>query len=310
MLLGNKVSQLETIHGKKNAQVMLITLLVLIVLGVIISAIVIVLRRDVEQTVSNEKYEELYNSAEGNLQSVANTYGDYTVSLSGLVTDFTECTENEANIRYTCTFVNTNFTSIESTTEVEIENSREIEEFEIDKDTSLTLDLNNYRDSVEISWDTAAAIELSLIYQDTNGEYQTIKDVFDQAGIFQSLSGDDPFTDPNGIHAFNYNVISGADPTQSFIVNLNSVSGISGADTLLALKLTPRMNQSFGSVRFDILATNPALFPYQMRVITSASFDANDGASPVVRLETQIPLAPQVDGVFDYSLLTDGDIGL
>lgn len=298
------------LDNHKKAQIMLITLLVLIILGILISGIVLVLRRDAEQTVANAKFEQLFNSAEGNLQSVVSDYGDYSVSLSSLTQRFSECTSIEENFEYECVFENDEYSSILTNTKLTIEDSRDVVEYEIQKDKTLALDIDNYKQEIEVIWDSNVAVEITLLYRDSLGSTRIIKDVFDRYNILESLNGDDPYTDPFNMHPFNFSAVTGQDQNRSFVVNLGSTIGLSASDSLLTILFTPRAFTSYASTRFSVRAINPSLFPHQMRVFTASSFDPSDGSSPVARLQTQVPLTPQIDGVFDYSLLTDSDIGL
>lgn len=288
--------QLEIMSDKKNAQIMLITLLVLIVLGILLAGIVLVLRRDTEQTVANAKFEQLFNSAEANLQSVVNEVGDASEELNTLPGSFSECIADQANIEYTCTFVNSEFSSIETTTEVNIENTKEVEDYEVNKDKSFALDLNGYADTIEISWDSDVAMELTFIYETSGGDLQVITDIYDSPGVLDT---------PVVSHSFTFSNTT----SRSFQTNLSTISGFSG--TARTLILTPRTDNPLGSTRISLRAiTNIPAFPYQMRVFTSASFDQADGSSPVARIITQIPLTPQIDSIFNYGLFTDSDIGL
>lgn len=294
----------------KKAQVMLITLLVLIILGILIAGIVLVLRRDVEQTVSNVKFEQLFNSAEGNLQSLVSDFGDYTVSLNRLPQTYSECRAIEENYEYTCVFENSDYSSILTSTELTVVDSREVADYEIQKDKTLALDINGYSQEIQVSWDSNVAIEITLLYRDSSGNAQIIKDIFDKYNVLESLNGDDPFVDPQGIHAFTFSSISGEDQNRSFVTNIGTVLGLGLGDVPTTLLFTPRSSSSFASTRLSVQALNPSIFPHQMRVFRATSYDPSDGASPVARLETQVPLTPQIDSVFDYALLTDSDIGL
>ncbi|BCX13865.1 MAG: hypothetical protein KatS3mg085_397 [Candidatus Dojkabacteria bacterium] len=294
--------QLETLAAKKNAQIMLITLMVLVILGVIISGIVIILQSDTSQTVSNEKYEQLYNNAEENLKKIAKDYAAYTVSLSSIPTNFTECVEQIAGIKYQCQFNDSQFTTISVSNTTQIEESKVVSDYEIKKDEMFTINLNNYKNEIIFKWDRDSAIELGLLFQDSAGQYRIVKDVFDPTNLFSSGT-----VNP---HSFNFSPISGEDPNKSFSIDLSSVSSVGSTDNLLYLTVTPRMRDTFGSIRINIEPLDPSTFPYQVRIITSSSLDQNDGQSPVVKLQTQIPLTPQIDSIFDYSLLSNGDIGL
>jgi type II secretory pathway pseudopilin PulG len=303
MLQDSKVFQLEIIQDKRRGQIMLITLLVLVILGVIISGIVIVLQRDTSQVVVNEKYEQLYNSAEANLKQILDDYATYAIPLSSLPTNFTECLERVSGIKYECSFNNSNYTTFSASTTVEVEDVKRINGFEVQKDDILNLSLNNYRNNLNIKWDGDAAIELGVIYLNTSGEYKIVKDVFDPTNLFSNTT--------ISSHSFTFSTLPGEDPNKSFSISLDNIVGVDSSATLLNLTITPRMSTNFGSIRIDVEPLDLSSFPYQMRVFRAVSFDGNGGGdTPVVRLETQVPLNPQIDSIFDYSLLTDSDIGL
>ncbi len=300
----------------KKAQIMLITLVVLMILGIIVVGIVIVINRDTQETVANQKYEQVLNTAESNLQSIVQKYGNYSIALSSLPSDFNVCSPVVANIEYNCTFQNQDFSSISLTTQVNVQNTKDVREFEIKKDRSLVINLydaaitpaGGYKAGLELTWDNASALDFTLIYTDGSGKDFAIKDVYDESNIYESLVGDDPIGDPAGIHQLDFQALDLSNLQTSVRIALGT-STIPAGVTIKSLRITPRMDATFGSIHLSLEAGSKSNFPYQMREFKSTSYDQLEGqTTPVVNVLTQIPLTPQTDSIFDYSFITNDTI--
>ncbi len=314
-----KINKNNKKQEKLNGQIMLITLLVLMILGIIVVSIVVLTRRDTLEVVNTEKYEQALNVSESNILNIIRKYGDYTTSLSTLPNDFNSAatgTCSQGNVstnsnQYRCTFTNIDLTEANLFTEMTISDTRDVDGYTINKDQSLVLNLNGYNQGLNFSWTgSEVALDFSLIYRNLGpaGEYRVIKDVFDMDQVYTSLASDNPYDNLNPIHPFNFTVnnVSDTDNTVSF--NISTFDGWNASHTTVSLRITVRTRETYGSIDLDVLSTNPGNFPYQIRQFESVSFDPSDTASPVARVITQIPLFPQVDSVFDHSFITNDSV--
>lgn len=300
-------------YKEKNAQVLLITLLVLTIVGIVVVGIVTLSNRDVQQVVTTEKYEKLYNTSETELRKLVDAFGRYDIQLdASLTTKFTYCTPKQATVEYDCALTDTASTpNSEIRTTINVANKREVIDYEVKKDKSFVLNVTGYNSGLDIRFDRPAALEFSLIAREAAAprNLKVIKGVYDLSGVYDSLVGSDPYNDTTNIHAFNYTPLSG-DPavrqlSTRIIINAANIAGLAGTDVPLYLSITPRIRGEVGSVKLSVVPQTTALL-YQVREFTSSTYDAQDTNTPNARLVTKIPLTPQIETVFDYSILTNG----
>jgi hypothetical protein len=288
-----------------RGQIMLVTLLTLMVLGVITVGIIATTNRDVYQTVSNQQYEELYNRSEEIVFTILDKYsktatGGQLVTLSSLRTDFGgNCVETVSGRSYTCNLPDT---SGQVNTEVKINDTDVFQDFELAKDDTLTLNLSGYSGQLNVSWQNSAAIDLSLVYTTSAGEYRVASDLFDLAGVFAS-NGGDPFA--GGTHDFQFSTLR-APNSNNFRVNIGSAINTAAGDTPRLLMITPRMAGATGSILLSIETTLPVP---QVREIVASSQVVGAVNAPLPSVRTQIPLHPQVPSIFSgYALLVDSGV--
>jgi sensor domain CHASE-containing protein len=72
-----------------SAQILLTTLLVLIIVAIIVVGVIAVVRRDVQQTVANQLYQDLYNVSENSIFEIIDLYTSErtTITLAQLQED-------------------------------------------------------------------------------------------------------------------------------------------------------------------------------------------------------------------------------
>ncbi|MFS8130889.1 MAG: hypothetical protein ACMG57_02830 [Candidatus Dojkabacteria bacterium] len=294
----------------QQGQVLLITLLVLTIIGIVIVGLVTLSNRDVTQVVTSEKYETLYNSAETEVRKIVDNFGRYDKVLDTLPTVFNTCTAVQTSISYHCTNVDTTTGNTNFKTDIDVTNKKDIQNFEIKKDRSFVVKLAGYAGVIDVSWDKPAAVEFSIIAQDSSRNLKVIKDVYDLAGVYDGLVGDNPYNQPNPNHQINYQVLDASNKPLGTRLNITNtgVNGLAASDYVYYLTITPRLKQDNSSVKFNVVAQNASAFPYQVREFISTSVDTNDSSSPLAKVITQIPLAPQMDSVFDYALISNSAI--
>lgn len=291
-----------------RAQVMVITLLTLMVLGIITVGVVLTASRDVFQTVSNQQYEIAYNAAEEEVFTFLDKYarsnsGGTFPSLAEVTTDFPgACTQVTLGVSYYCSFLDT-ATSVQ--TELQIRDVTSFTDYEVVKDDSLSLNINGYRGEVRMSWQNSAAIEISLIYTTAAGEYRIIKDLFDPAALL-TASGGNPFVNsPGDGHAIVFSTYQ-SPFTNSFRFTVGNTLGIGATDVPRLLIITPRIPTAGRSIR---LSFNYDGSLGQMREFVGVGRLAGVLNSPVPSVRTYVPLYPQSLNIFNgYSLATEGQI--
>lgn len=291
----------------QNGQVLLITLLVLTIIGIVIVGLVTLSNRDVTQVVTSEKYEKLYNTAETEVRKLVDNFGKYDKPLSTLSSVFNNCAGGPDS--FNCPFEDATIGNTNIKTDVTVIDQKDVIGFEVKKDRSLVLKLTGYTGIIDVSWDKAAAVEFTLIAQDGSRNLKVIKDVYDLAGVYEGLAGDNPYNQPNANHNINYQVKDASNNPTNTRLNITpaGVKGLVASDYVFYLTLTPRMRDADSSLKFTITNTT-ASFPKQIREFIATTRDTNDTSSPLAKVITQIPLAPQMDSVFDYALISNSAI--
>jgi type II secretory pathway pseudopilin PulG len=312
---------------RKKGQILVITLLVLTIIAIVTVSLVGLVSRDVKQVASSEQYEEAYNTSETQLKRILNEYGKPGVTLDSIITKFSG-SGNDLNCvstalqSYKCSVFSNEFSNASLQTEITVKDTNQVNNFEIYKDRSFDLNLSGYIGRLNFSWDKNAAIEFTLIYRDSLGAIQSVKDVYDAGSprIFTSLAADSPYADPNtvdGIHPFNFQDIVSQPDASSVSFSISEIltltgstvqSSIGATGSTLSLKITPRMTSKFDSLLFSAIPMEGGL-TNQVREFNAKSYNVTAGSStPVANLETKIPLNPQPDSILDGSLLTNGVI--
>ncbi|MCA9386653.1 hypothetical protein KC669_01320 [Candidatus Dojkabacteria bacterium] len=302
---------------RKKGQILLITLLVLMVLAVVIVGVVIVTSRDTSQVVANQKYEQLLNVAEVELQRVIDKYGDTTIPLSDLSNDsdldnyVTSCEviNSSSEIGYECKINDDNALGLDLDTSIRVIEDKNIEGLELYKDETMSFVLDGYDQSLDITWDQDIAMEIAITYfedldsdgiWDTNEPLDETRDIFDAFGVYDSLGG-----------AANFNFVSlnGGRGTRFNISNIVDLQSVNYQTTSISLTARTRNNLS-GPTLLNMIPSDPASFPFQIRSFKTSVYDPNDSETPVAEIESFISIETQLDSIFNYTIITDGNITL
>ncbi len=292
---------------------MLITLLVLMVMAVVTVGVLSVLNRDVAQVATNDKYQQLYNVSENQITNFVQLFGLSGTDIGTLPQTFSTCRSVAASNerKYECPLSDTNGAGFQVNTIMTVSDKKRIDDKAIRKDESFTIDLTAYRNALQIYWDRDAAVEILINYViDTNGNrvwdtgevVNTVKDIFDRASVYDSLVGQNPYS----VSILNFSPVGGANQNRSFRFTVGAIDGFAANYLPLTLTIIPRSKSlTTESIIFDIEPIDYSSFPYQLRTFNSASFDAADPSTPLAIVETTVPIAPQTDSIFNYSLLTN-----
>lgn len=306
MCFNDKVNKLtmKLIKG----QILLITLLVLTILSIATVSIVLLNTRDVSQVQNSQQYNQIYNSIENEIKGLVQAFGKAEISLNPLNTTPYSCLENIPGESYKC---NLNLVSgnLNLTAELNITDEKKYEKFQIFKDRSLEINLDGYKDDLDIYWENPnlpladqASLEFILIYRDASGEFKSLIDIYNVAGVYTS-----PITVSSNPFVFLENPLY---PGNQFARRLDFSTTLIATDKPEKLVIIPRMKRINSSIEIDILPTINSTYPNQIRKFVGKSVISNDPNSPVVNVITQIPLYPQTLSVLDYAILTNGEITL
>jgi hypothetical protein len=299
-----------------RGQILVITLLTLTIVGVLVTTIVVVTRRDFNQSANSEKYERLYNTADNNLQTLITDFGAPSVQLSTLPA--ANCTAIVSNNYYRCTYTNQELTGdFVTTTNVFIENKKNVEDYVLKKDTALLLDINNYLGGFNFSWDQEdVALEIVVIYSNNlpNGRLNITRDIYDR----NSTKVIDSQSQPGFTNLFPF-VQNSSTPTRAFTLDISNIfntpSAIPGyinanAYVPLYMAVIPRSNYVFEQIILDITADTPASLRNQVREFRSLGEDIQDARGPKASLITKVPLLPEIPAALLNGITTSGNLVL
>ena len=280
----------------KKGQILIITLLVLTILSILTISLVVLNNRDVGQTVNNEVYEKIYNSSETKLKEVIGILTNSNQSLSILPTNYgSSCVSLGGSIAtYECNFnlTSDSDTAITYSDKITISNEKDITNYSLSKDRPLSLNLDGYAGGLRISINKAMALDFTLIYLQ-GATYRTLSGVYDPStGTYNS-------TDP-GFSSY-FAPISG----NPLNFNLTIPAAYSA---FKQLSITPRSKAVGDAVLISVTGLDLSTYPVQVRRFYSQAYRNNDADSPSVKIVSQFPLTPQLEGMLDYALITSDTV--
>jgi len=257
-------------------------------------SIIAVVTRDTEQSLSSKEYETSYNVSEEKMLTLLDTYSDVDVGLTGLLSQGCSL----AGELYTCQYQQDNLI-----TNVSVTDTNRVENFELGKDETFSIILNDYTGILEISWTNDIALEMSLEYRvatadpNTNLGYKMIEDVYDQTGIFTQSGAS------SADHVLNY-AVDVNNPKLIQINMNNAIPGVAAADITTKLKIKPLMKGENTSTLISVQGDNS--LPKQVRKFEGVSYYESVGApSSAPTLITQIPLADKLPEILNYVLRSE-----
>jgi hypothetical protein len=288
--------------AQKQAQILVTTLLVLMIIAVIVVGVVSLASKDVAQTISNQQYEQLYNASEEAIFQVIEKYGQSAVSLSELQSvDYpTECAADLINGGYRCEFIN-------PTTDVsilQVADRATVTDYELGKDDNIVLQLSGYTGEIYLNWRGDAALEFALLYSD-GGQIKYIGDLYDKSGQVDA-AGNDPILDPPpSNHAFPFAEVTPGLPTNIHF-RIDGIVGLPVSAVPLALSVTARIRATGSTIGLDISGSTG--LPNQVREFIATSYSPGSTLNVVAKVKAQIPLYPQTLPLFQYAFGVDGAV--
>jgi hypothetical protein len=284
----------------QKAQVLLLTLIILSVMGVLIIGTIIIFRRDSGQVINTEKYQRILNVAETDLIRVAEEYASPSSLIENIVSDarfqdlLSGCAfrfDNQSQKSTTCKSVSNETNELNLETEIQLVDSKDIENLTIYKDQPLQVALSGYKSIIYIQVDDGTPLELSISYLNQS------------TGLTEILRA---FVDKNRL--LNSSTISGnLSPYISFpesgVINL-SLQALPSNYSTINFEMTIRINSTENeSTQVSIRPSSYTDFPYQIRNFKIKSFDSLSVSTPVVQLSTSSLINSESSSFLDYPLL-------
>lgn len=278
-----------------RGQILAITLLALLIVAIVVIGVYNLTTRDVQQTVANREYQELYNAAETQIFQLIDKYGQNTTQLSTLTNDFPgNCVLAQPNT-YNC-----QFQAGQTSTDMLIQDSSRVDRYELGKDEYIELALNGYRGDVFFSWEGQTALEFGLLYRITGIESGFTFDLFDIASVFDS-NGGDPLLNPFSNHQFPFISVGGGE----YRFRVRDIRNLPPNAQTSTLRITARKPNP-GPIYLNVRGEGN--FPLQIRKFTATSYNNQAQSNVVASVITQVPLKPQALSFFNYSLLVNSSV--
>jgi len=192
-------------------------------------------------------------------------------------------------------------------TELQIEDKRKLERYELNKDQTFLVKLSGYKGNFTVDLYQNVALEFALIYKIGN-TLNKIVDVFDigqnisSTQLISSLSSTFvllPTSRNNSLVSFDINILNWL--SRNGITNINTIDA-------LYLLVTPRTIKDIYSVVLNLDSSIPDSLPYIVREFKARSSFRNRSQSPVIELLSQVTITEQYDSNFFYSILIEEGI--
>ncbi len=301
-------------NKKRSGQILVITLLTLTIVGVLVTTIVLVTRRDFSQSANTEKYERLYNVADNNLQNLLADYAIPSANLTQLTSE--GCVPIVPPNYYSCEYeAQESGTSFTSLTTVFVENKKSIDDYVLKKDTALILDVNSYLNGFNFDWDKDnVALEIVVVYSNNlpNGRLNMVRDIYDR-NTTKVISSQ---TQPGFVNAFPF-VQGVSNPARSFYLdvsdvfnNPSTIPGFINGNPFIPLYLAviPRTQNLNEEITITITPDNPSSLRNQTREFRALGEDMADPEGPKASLIAKVPLLPEVPAALLNGITTNGNL--
>ncbi|GAB4284871.1 MAG: hypothetical protein Kow0081_2320 [Candidatus Dojkabacteria bacterium] len=299
----------------KKGQIMLLTLLVLMIIAIAVIGILNLVIRDSNQVSNTGDYQLALQVSESITQRAVEVYGnnpslisieeltgatgDIDSNLSDILDYCTLSVDNQEQKTFECRKnVGTDFTSI-----LLVSDKKEVIDFNLEINRPLTLNLEGYLSSegLLVSWDSnLVALELSLIYFDSSNTLKVAEALWDSGSLRVS-------EEPEAIiNELPLTTNTFAEPDRSLQIPNFALADV---NSLVSITFTPRSKDpNVQQVTLNIIPTDYTTYPFQIREFRTTSFNPNSGSTPSVTTITQIPIEPQLDSIFNYSLITEDSV--
>lgn len=281
-----------------KGQILITTLLALTIITLLVASLTIIAGRDVIQLANSERYEQFYNIAESEIKEYISSIG----ISQNLETHFIagECLSPSLCQKS----INSIFTpeNISTQTLLTVRDTWEIKNIEVKKDNPFEIKLNNnYNGTITFQWeyDTSVvqvAFEIALLV-DNGSSKEVLRDVYNPSTAMNEI----------GVSGVLFPLGMPEQDKTRFSLDLSAIGS-----NKLSLWVTPRIISP--GVATDIILLKEVTFsdtsnvPLQIREYIAQTSETGNLSSPVVNVVSRIPLTPQIGSLFDYVLLTDGQL--
>jgi len=284
-------------NKKNEGQILVIVILVLFTLSIIVLGVIAIVSNDVEQSLGSKQYEISYNKSEESIQKILTDYADTDVSLAGVVNEAGySCSPSVLNA-YTCDF---DYSDMQTT--INVSDSDEVIDYELGKDETFKVVLNDYQGVVEVEWTGDVAMLFQVDYQQTNGEYKSLTDMHDAGNFVTSGNLEHPLGLNIPVQTENRVIIDLAAIKSNLLLTGSKLAFFS---KFTGLKMKALMKED-ANVSTLLSVKGNAGFPIQVRRLESVSYPT--GADSIVVsapvLITQIPFAGREPELMNYVIKT------
>ncbi len=301
-----------------NAQILVSTLLILLVVSFTVVTITVTVTKNSRQVGTNAEYDRSYNSAESKLIEVAAILSNPNLDLSnpsalesGPLAGF-DCDaglSETASPQIICGIDQPG----RRRTIIGIYNSKSVDNYDLSPGEHFDIILagntgSPYKGRINLGWVGDAALSLTLVYE-LGGELKTAQQLIDPTRLADSDSGNDVLTNYTGTSGF----LRGIFPVAPSASNPNSL-GFSLEDSAIDTTLVPAgANYKYIRVKMfsRVLGTsltirpdtgNAASFPEQIRKIEAINYTLDSFQTAVPVVNSQYPLSPDTPGPISYGL--------
>ncbi len=302
-----------------KGQILVISLLIILILSIIVLSTVVNLRRDVQERVNNELYEQNYSYSESKILQTLEFFDEFTIEAEDLSfdTDDLNSLEDKLEENFNTGEVSSASCDIDSDATdaysdaylcdlqegvvkgaMSLAFTNRIKDLEMSNNDVLQINLQSsagdYRGPISMSWEGSVVWSIGLVYRRnyTDGyQYEIVKDRYAGAG-FQNFNTTSNlcFSDTLG------------NTSNSLAITLASNNetkyATAGAVELVALRLRPIITGG-SSTRITFCGNSD--LPKQFLDIKSQSYQEDlSGESPTPLLAVKKPLNPAPPAIFDY----------
>ncbi len=280
----------------KPAQILVVTLMIMVVITIAITSIVSITLRNSQQVQLNTEYRRTYNLAESRLLSMIDdvnknniheSIGDGSVDFGGNCSVLTPGPQPE----FSCNFDESEpgYRSIANVRDTNV-----IENFELSANEYFNVILNNSVTSLELSWTGQTnAVELVLGYF-SNFKDRQLTSIIDKNNVY-SLP-----TDPE-LSKSGFLTESAVAVENKVIINFSEVINLPAPQNRELNYLRIKNISRGGGTSLSLRASSGASLPNQLRVIDVFSYSNRNVESASPLITTRIPLSPPVSDIFNYS---------
>ncbi len=289
---------------KLDAQILLTTLIILMVVSLTVLTITATTQRSARQTFANVEYDKSYNYAETRLIKALNEFADPEYDLADILVDGlagSDKCEKDVGEGYLCSY-NENDSVEGRRTILKISQTNFLENYDLAPGEYFNIVLSgagsgNFNGVVDFKWAGVSAFDLQLTYQDTKGDLEVVHEIIDP-----TQASSDPIYYDTGESFSGFlkkKLIQGSELKLDF--SQDNLNNIPAGSRLKDLKIKA-INKTSGATISVYPETQSGNFPDQAQKLEAFSYSTNNAEAPAPVITAQIPLSPPVPDVLGSSI--------